>query len=186
MTNPKCRVCKSKGTSQCKVCKWRTLDKALFLLVLTLSAIVALQQFVIHNDEGPKKYLDYPDQKIANHIDGLEIPAVLLDNSVQSQGTKCNNSKAPVKLKGVVFWASVNPAGTTLETGHGSNERKVGCETTSYTTLIPEIVKQKTLDLSQVIQNKCVAWKMTGIETPDNPKILPETWQSETFLICLK
>jgi len=161
-----------------------TSSKVMFVILMLLVILIAVQITYILTRSEPKKLLNYPEQIILNphnHSAG-EIPEIGLSQSVLSQGTKCNTSSEPISVKGELFWRPIAPGGKSILVAKGASIKEPGCFTTDYDQSIPRQVYNETCELITK-GYKNVTWQLTGTEIPTDPYILPETWITEPFIL---
>jgi hypothetical protein len=149
---------------------------------VVLGTVAIVQQVYIVTSPRPQQVLNYPEQHVLNREDGQ--PVVHVGQELRVQGTKCNEGDVPVAVHGVTSWVSIDPPGTTLDTGSGVSVRKPGCEVRTYSNQLPDLVVSRTVVLTAELGTKCVTWRITGREDPVNPLFLSATWQSEPFDLC--
>ena len=101
---------------------------------------------------------DYPVQEV------LEVT----DTHVIVEGTKCNDSNAPVDVEGFVQWRRLDPLGFVHqsfppESGVSRGTRIVGCETRIFENAIP----------AEVI----------AADSPGDRVPIPRPWHTEAFVL---
>ena len=143
-------------------------------VAVVLGVIAAGQAVYIATRPRPVAIFDYPTQKVL-FATGAEVTV---------RGTKCSTAQAPVKLAQVTSWVSVDPPGTVIDVSRAAVTRKPGCRTREYHNPVPAAVTARTAAIAASSGAPCVAWRITGVETPSDPNILPGTWTTEPFDLC--
>lgn len=164
---------------------------ALFIALLMFGALESVLVFrALTDDPGPEVLLEYDTQTVANRIDGVEGPAVRIEQDgtvedIQVTATKCNNrDDVPLLVQTRVSWDTLDPRGTIIEDWVGPQEIAPGCETYEYTNPVPKLVVERTLQLVDDFSTlNCVKWAIVGLDSPADPNILPARFQTETFCI---
>ena len=141
------------------------------LILISVAVIVALRR------PTPWAPLElYADQTVSSRVDGVDGPAVRVDEPLVVTGTKC--VKADVTVRGSSFWQSVDIPGTFIPGGSGVADLKAGCTTKTFINPLP----------AGVIASAATGprrWILSGTETPVRPngksEGVPRTWRSEEF-----
>lgn len=98
--------------------------------------------------------------------------------TVTVEGTKCYDEE--VTVVGAISWRSVDPLGTTVETGVGSVHRMPGCITQTFENTIPDAVLAAA-------ERGVKGWVINGSETPvddvQGRTGVPRGWTTETFYL---
>lgn len=124
-------------------------------LTIILGALVlinaALIWLVIIEDGEWDPLGEYPLQEVLS----------VTTETVTVEGTKCNATDRPVRIKGSVAWQRVDPLGFVLAGGTGTNIRPPGCETETFENDIPASVTRADRPGS--------LWRIVGVEIPVEP-----------------
>lgn len=138
---------------------------AAFLLAgIALTMIVVGALYVLTGEDPWDPLGDYPVQEVLSVEDG----------HVLVEGTKCNDSNGPVRVRGTFNWQRVSPRGFIVSLGEGVAVREVGCVTQTFDNTIPAEVLE--------VNKPGDVWRLLGTETPINGREgVPVTWQTENF-----
>jgi len=151
--------------------------------ILVLTAIAAVQA-------GALLASVWPEPDPWDPIEPLQVQVVANDQPIPYgepvvvEGVKCY--REPVKVSGVVTWATEDPSGTSIVTGRGVAYREQGCVTflgaDAFVNTVPPIV----LDADRALRARGVeaSWYITGSETPfdaDGRHGVTRSWRTESF-----
>lgn len=140
----------------------------------------------IHQESEYDPLGDYPVQMVTAEVildDGTK--AVYLDEPVEVEGIKCNDSINIVTVEGSLTWQAVEPRGVLISTGEGTSEKEPGCTTTIFQNQIPTsvhsaITAQHLRGIDQPL------WRIVGIEYPideDGARGEPRRFETENFVV---
>lgn len=134
---------------------------------------------------------EYPVQRIASTVPGVDGPAVRVGDPVKVVDVvKCNNWPTEVQVRGRFRWQSIEPGGLISGERSGTAIRPPGCDPSPafINTPPPEVVTQMRAALLDA--GAPVTWSITGEETPVDP---PEgyargdgethAWRTENFTV---
>lgn len=147
---------------------------AAFLLI-TFSAYIATRP-------RPVDVLGLPQQKVNARIHG--VPGTRLGSPLSVTGTKCLSGGNTVRITGKLYWQAVQPPGTQILAGGGSQDRPPGCKTTTFANLIPAGVDRATRLLAG--SRGYVVWRLTGIERPTGPNGVERAWVTQPFRLYVR
>jgi len=152
------------------------------LAAVSVSVLIVALVWTIWLKPAPYDPLgDYPVQKVTTSIPGVLGPATTTDGVVLVTGTKCNNSRSAVTVRGETAWQSIDPRGGMVPLGHAIAHRQAGCETRTFANPVPPEVAEITERLGGK-----VIWRITGTETPldrHGHEGVPRTWVTENFTV---
>lgn len=153
--------------------------KIAYPAIAVLVALLAWLAWLVVTDDDPWNPLgEYPIQIVAELSQELGA-------DVEVTGIKCNNTDAPVTVRGSLSWRSVDPAGTTVLVGEGVADRQPGCVATTFVNPQPDEVQARTVELCEDPTRTGVDWQIVGIETPTREAGdgVPRSYQSENITI---
>lgn len=158
---------------------WAVLTLAVALLAVAGAiTFAAIREPAAFSPLGP-----YPQQTVDEPQNNADIPVVSLANPVvHVNGRKCNDA-GDYQIAGTVAWQSVEPRGTSIQTGSGTRDAIPGCTRSRYRNDIPDAVL--AIMRRQVADGLHPLWRIVGTEIPINGdgEGVPLTWSTEPFRI---
>jgi hypothetical protein len=129
--------------------------------------------------------LDYPQQKVISRLPGLAYAGTTYDHPLEVVARKCVIGDEPISVTGILSWSALEPVVSVVEISRGANVLQPGtCPERRYVNNIPEQVVKRNDELLGAVGGICIRWKITGVETPTDRRIRPETWSTEPFWLC--
>lgn len=157
---------------------------AVTVLAVALIALAGAILFAALNEPGAWSPLGpNPVQTVDEPRDNTDTPVVSLsDPVVNVEGRKCVDGDG-FTITGTVSWQSVDPRGTTVQTGTGTRDAVDGCTSFRFRNDIPPVVVD--LMARQLADGLRPLWHITGVETPvDSDRTgTPATWATEPFRV---
>jgi hypothetical protein len=151
------------------------------IIIFALVVALGVQWWAGHEVDG----LDYPQQKVISRLPGLAYAGTTYDRPLEVTGRKCVIGDEPVSVTGILSWSALEPVVSVVEVSRGANVLQPGtCPERRYVNDIPAPVIKRNEELLTAVGGICIQWKITGIETPTNRRIKPETWSTEPFWLC--
>lgn len=156
--------------------------------VLAASIVLAASLiYVAAHPPEPRVVLDNPvPQEVVNTLPNIAGAALTLDQDVHVIAEKCNLTDETLLVEGDVFWQTVSPRGTQIQTGSGESERLPGCTEQDFENGIPELVAKRTREL--VAEGRpFVVWQILGRERArDCSNCAPAGWSTEPFRLFVE
>ena len=128
---------------------------------------------------------DYPIQEVTSTVPGVNGPATTIDGTVDVSAIKCNNTAREVNVETTLAWRSVEPRGATWNRGGSIAVRGPGCESLTFSNVIPDpvvalIEAQHDAGFTEPV------WQIVGPETPiraDGADGQRQTWRTQNFTV---
>lgn len=151
------------------------------IVIVLITGLIAIVQHFLLITQHARSVLEYPEQRVLNHVTGTNGPSLTITDTLKVRATKCVKGTQSVEVSGNLTWVSQDPPGSVVDAGHGSVVRAPGCTTKIFDNPLPADVVRRTEEILKSTHAEFVTWRLTGTETPVDPTLQAKTWQTEAF-----